>query len=164
VNDQNINQLMTDRQEVSMTELLDLYGRTTKVVRAATDAALRDHGLRLGQDHLLAQLWDEDGRTPGEVAAAMGVTTPAVTKGATVLEKAGFLVRRPDLKDNRLVRLWLTEAGQALRQPIEQARREVEEALLRELDSREVEQFRKILEKVRHAAIDMTAPSSGDSR
>jgi DNA-binding MarR family transcriptional regulator len=149
---------MTDPQEGSMTELLELYGRTTKVVRAATDAALRGHGLRLGQDHLLAQLWDEDGRTPGEVAAAMGVTTPAVTKGATVLEKAGLLVRRADRKDNRLVRLWLTEAGQALRRPVEQARREVEQALLRELDPGEVEQFRRILEKVQHAAIGMAAP------
>ena len=63
-----------------MPEFLDLHGKTTKVVRAAADAALRRHGLRLGQDHLLAALWEQDGRTPGEVAAATSVTTPAVTK------------------------------------------------------------------------------------
>jgi DNA-binding MarR family transcriptional regulator len=145
-----------------MAELLDLYGRTTKVVRAATDAALRRHGLRLGQDHLLAQLWDEDGRTPGEVAAAMGVTTPAVTKGATVLEKAGLLTRRPDPKDNRLVRLWLTEAGQTLREPVKRARHEVEEALLSGLSPREVAQLRRILEKVQRAATDLASPAIQD--
>jgi DNA-binding MarR family transcriptional regulator len=141
-----------------MAELLDLYGRTTKVVRAATDAALRRHGLRLGQDHLLAQLWDKDGRTPGEVAVAMGVTTPAVTKGATVLEKASLLERRPDPNDNRLVRLWLTEKGEALREPVERARREVEAVLLGELGPREVAQFRKILEKVQHAGANLGSP------
>jgi DNA-binding MarR family transcriptional regulator len=134
-----------------MAELLDLYGRTTKVVQAATDAALRRHGLRLGQDHLLAQLWDEDGRAPGELAAALGVTTPAVTKGATVLEKAGLLERRPDPKDNRLVRLWLTEKGRRLRAPVERARREVEAALLSELGPREVAQLHRILEKIQRS-------------
>jgi DNA-binding MarR family transcriptional regulator len=141
-----------------MAELLDLYGRTTKAVRAATDAALGRHGLRLGQDHLLAQLWDKDGRTPGEVAAGMGVTTPAVTKGATVLERAGLLERRPDPTDRRLVRLWLTETGQALREPVERARREVEEALLSGLGPREVTQFRKLLEKIQHAAAELSGP------
>lgn len=143
-----------------MTELLDLYGRTTKVVRAATDAALRRHGLRVGQDHLLAQLWDEDGRTPGEAAARMGVSTPAVTKGATVLEKAGLLVRRRDPADNRLVRLWLTDAGKALQQPVERARREVEEALLRDLGPRDVSQLHRLLEKLRQAAAELSSPSA----
>jgi MarR family transcriptional regulator, organic hydroperoxide resistance regulator len=147
-----------------MAELLDLYGRTTKAVRAATDAALRRHGVRLGQDHLLAQLWGEDGRTPGEVASAMGVTTPAVTKGATVLEKAGLLARRPDPNDNRLVRLWLTETGQALREPVELARHEVEEALLGGLSPREVAQFRRTLEKVQRSATNLARPAANDRR
>lgn len=143
-----------------MSELLDMYGRTTKVVRAATDAALRRHGLRLGQDHLLAQLWDEDGRTPGEVAAAMGVTTPAVTKGATVLEKAGFLARRPDPHDNRLVRLWLTETGEALRAPVERARQEVEDVLLSELSARDIAQFQQFLERIQRAAANLASPAT----
>src|SRR3954453_7233170 len=86
-------------------EFLDLHGRATKAIRAAADAAVRRHGLRLGQDHLLAALWAEDGRTPGEIAAAVNVTTPAVTKLATRLADSGLLERRPDPHDNRLVRL-----------------------------------------------------------
>jgi DNA-binding MarR family transcriptional regulator len=96
-------------------EFLDLHGRTNKAIRAAADAALRRHGLRLGQDHLLAALWEQDGRTPGEIAAATNVTTPAVTKVAARMIDAGLLTRRRDERDNRLVRLWLTDAGRGLR-------------------------------------------------
>lgn len=143
-----------------MSELLDLYGQTTKAVRALTDAALRQHGLVLGQDHLLAQLWDEDGGTPGQIAAAMGVSTPAVTKGATVLERAGLLERRRDPSDKRLIRLWLTPAGQELREPVQRARRQVEDTLLRDLSRPEIETLRVALAKIQHSALDASAPKS----
>jgi DNA-binding MarR family transcriptional regulator len=135
-----------------MADVLDLYGRVSKLVRDVTDAELRRHGLRLGQDHLLAQMWREDGRTPGELAAAIGVTTPAVTKGATVLANAGLLERRRDPHDQRLVRLWLTPAGRRLRRPVERSRAEVERTLLAGLTAREVAAFRATLEHVQRTA------------
>lgn len=148
-----------------MSEVLDLYGRVSKLVRDLTDASLRHHGLRLGQDHLLAQLWREDGRTPGELAAAMGVSTPAVTKGATVLEKAGYLERRRDPRDHRLVRLWLTDLGTSVRAPVESARTEVERTLLAGLNPDEVAGFRRALEKVQGAALAaLSAPGKQADR
>ncbi len=138
-----------------MPELLDLFGNTTKLVRAVTDAALREHGLRLGQDHLLATLWRRDGQTPGEIAVALRVTTPAITKGATVLEKLGLLERRPDERDNRLVRLWLTEKGRALQVPVKEKRRQIEERLTSTLSSGEVKALARTLEKMRATASDI---------
>lgn len=73
----------------ALVAVLDPHGRTNKVVRAAADAAMQRHGLRLGQDHLLAALWERGGRTPGEVAAVARVTTPAVTKLAARMSEAG---------------------------------------------------------------------------
>ena len=57
-----------------MSEFLDLHGRTSKVLRALADAAMRRHGLHVGQNYLLAVLWERDGSTPGQVAA--GVNAP----------------------------------------------------------------------------------------
>jgi len=136
-------------------ELLDLYGKTTKAVQAATDAALRRQGLRLGQDHLLAELWRADGRTPGEIAGAVGVTTPAVTKTASVLENAGLLVRRPDSRDGRLVRLWLTDAGRALQGPVEGERQGLDDALTASLTAEEREVLLKALSTLRRVATDL---------
>jgi MarR family transcriptional regulator, organic hydroperoxide resistance regulator len=133
-------------------EFLDLHGKTAKVVRAAADAALRRHGLRLGQDHLLAALWERDGRTPGEIAAAVAVTTPAVTKVAARLAEAGLLVRRRDDRDNRLVRFWLTDAGRALQGPVEAERQLLEDKLTAALTRPEREHLLSALAKIRQSA------------
>jgi DNA-binding MarR family transcriptional regulator len=133
-------------------ELLDLHGKTSKAIRAAVDASLRRHGLRLGQDHLLAALWEEDGRTPGEIAAVAGVTTPAVTKVTAGLVQAGLVTRRRDERDNRLVRLWLTEAGRALREPVQAERRLIEEMITAELTGAERRQLMSAMAKIYRAA------------
>lgn len=138
-----------------MPEFLDLQGKTTKVVRAAADAALRRHGLRLGQDHLLAALWEQDGRTPGEVAAATNVTTPAVTKVADRMTEAGLLTRRRDDRDNRLVRLWLTDAGRALREPVEAERQRLEEKITEDLTAVERRHLMSALAKIYQSASDL---------
>jgi DNA-binding MarR family transcriptional regulator len=136
-------------------EFLELHSKTTKALRTATDAALQRHGLRLGQDHLLATLWEQDGRTPGEVAAAVNVTTPAVTKMATRLADAGLIVRRDDDHDNRLVRLWLTDAGRALRAPVQRERRRIERAVTADLSDAERQHLMSALTKVHQSALDL---------
>ena len=138
-----------------MPEFLDLHSKTAKALRAVADAAMRRHGLRLGQDHLLAVLWERDGRTPGEIAAAVNVTTPAVTKVATRMTEAGLLMRRRDDRDHRLVRLWLTDAGRALQEPVEAERRLMEEKLTADLTETEREHLMKALAKIHQSATDL---------
>lgn len=138
-----------------MPEFLDLHGRTNKVVRAAVEAVLRRHGLHLGQDHLLAALWERDGRTPGELAGALNVSTPTVVKMATRMAEAGLLERRRDDKDSRLVRLWLLDAGRRLRTPIRAERRSLEERLTSSLTATEREHLLTALAKIHRAAIDI---------
>src|SRR3954452_25448307 len=137
-----------------MPEFLDLHSRTSKLLRAAADAAVQRHGLRLGQDHLLAALWAEDGRTPGEIAAAVDVTTPAVTTLATRRAESGLLERRPDPRDNRLVRLWLTSAGRALQAPIEAERQQLEDRITATLTKTERAQMMKALAKINQVFVD----------
>jgi DNA-binding MarR family transcriptional regulator len=138
-----------------VSELLDLHGKTNKAIRAAADAALRRHGLRLGQDHLLAALWEQDGRTPGEIAAAANVTTPAVTKVAARLIDAGLLTRRRDERDNRLVRFWLTDAGRGLRKPVEAERRSLEEKITADLTAPERKYLMSALAKIYRSASEL---------
>ena len=138
-----------------MPEFLEMHSKTTKALRALADAAMRRHGLRVGQDHLLAVLWERDGSTPGEIAAAVNVTTPAVTKVATRMAEAGLLTRRRDDRDNRLVRLWLTDAGRALREPVEAERRLMEERLTADLTETEREHLMRALAKIHQSACDL---------
>ncbi|HEY3506345.1 MAG TPA: MarR family winged helix-turn-helix transcriptional regulator [Actinocatenispora sp.] len=138
-----------------MPELLDLHGKTSKALRAAAEAAVHRHGLHLGQDRLLAVLWEQDGRTPGEIAAAVRVTTPAVVKMAGRMIDAGLITRHRDDHDNRLVRLWLTDAGRALREPVEAARQRVEEKVTEHLTATERTHLMSALEKIHRSATEL---------
>lgn len=142
-----------------MPEFLDLHSRTNKALRAAAEVAMQRHGLHLGQDHLLAVLWKEDGRTPGEIAAAVNVSTPAVVKMSGRLVDAGLITRRRDDRDNRLVRLWLTGAGRALQAPIEAERRHLEEKVTEDLTHKERELLMSALTKVHRSAIALMTES-----
>ncbi|HEY0534955.1 MAG TPA: MarR family transcriptional regulator [Actinoplanes sp.] len=142
-----------------MPEFLDLHGKTNKVLRAAAEAAVQRHGLHLGQDHLLAVLWSEDGRTPGEIAAAVNVSTPAVVKMSGRMIDAGLITRRRDDRDNRLVRLWLTGAGRALQEPIELERRRLEEKVTQDLTEAERSVLMSAMTKVHRSATALMAES-----
>lgn len=136
-----------------MPEFLDLHGTTNKALRVLADAAMRRHGLHLGQNHVLALLWETDGRTPGEVAAALNVTTPTVVKMATRMSTAGLLTRRRDKIDSRLVRLWLTDTGRALREPVEAERSALEEQVTADLTDTERRHLMTALAKIHQAAL-----------
>ena len=135
-----------------MSEFLDLHGRTSKALRALADAAMRRHGLHVGQNHLLAVLWERDGSTPGEIAGALNVTTPTVVKMADRMTATGLLTRRRDDRDNRLVRLWLTDAGRALREPVETERQLIEEKVTADLTEAELAALLSALRKVHRSA------------
>jgi MarR family transcriptional regulator, organic hydroperoxide resistance regulator len=152
-----------------MTDFLDLHGATNKAVRALADAMLQRHGLYLGQDHLLASLWRADGQTPRELALAAHVSTPAVVKMANRMVAAGLITRVRDDRDSRLVRLWLTESGRALQQPVEHGRTALEAELLAPLTKTETAQLLALLGRVHESAVlmragaDDAAPSSGST-
>lgn len=138
-----------------MPEFLDLHSKTTKALRALAEEVMQRHGLHLGQNHLLAALWEKDGATPGEIAAALHVTTPTIVKMATRMSAVGLLTRRRDERDNRLVRLWLTDAGRALRMPIETERRLMEEKLTANLTPTERKHLLSALAKIHQTASNL---------
>jgi MarR family transcriptional regulator, organic hydroperoxide resistance regulator len=146
-----------------MPEFLDLHGKTSKALRAVTETAMRRHGLHAGQDLLLALLWERDGRTPGEIAAALHVTTPTVVKAATRMSDAGLLTRRRDDRDNRLVGLWLTDAGRALQLPIEAERQLIEETVTADLTEAELEQLMSALTRIQRSASGLLRPAANDA-
>jgi DNA-binding MarR family transcriptional regulator len=144
-----------------MPEFLDLHGRTSKVLRALTETEMRRHGLHFGQDLVLGVLWEHDGRTPGEVAAALHVTTPTIVKMATRMAASGLLIRRRDDKDNRLVRLWLTDAGLALKDPVQTARQSLEDKVTAGLTETERRSLLNMLATIQRAASGMLGGPAG---
>jgi DNA-binding MarR family transcriptional regulator len=71
---------------------------------------------------------------------------------ATRMAAAGLLVRRAHDRDHRLVRLWLTDAGRALEEPIETELQAVEEEVMTDLTQAERRHMMKALAKVQRSA------------
>ena len=76
--------------------------------------SLETIGLHRGQPPLLLALGMQDGRTHSELAEALEVTPAAITNMVKRLEQAGFVVRRRDTADERVSRVYLTNAGRAI--------------------------------------------------
>ena len=79
-----------------------------------TNTLLEAIGLYRGQPPVLFALWDQEGLTHTELAERLQNTPATITKMIQRMEKAGFVQRRPDANDQRVSRVYLTEAGRAI--------------------------------------------------
>lgn len=101
-----------------------------------------------GQEFLLINLWPQDGLTHSEVAETLCVQPATVTRMLDRLVKAGLVQRRPDEQDQRVSRVYLTEAGRGLLGPIEQAWQKLEAISFANLTLEERVLLRRLLLQV----------------
>jgi MarR family transcriptional regulator, organic hydroperoxide resistance regulator len=131
-----------------MTDLLALFTQAAKLLREAADEAMSRHGVRVGQHIVLSVLWEQDGLAPGEIARRLGTATPTIVNTASRMQEAGLVVRQPDPADARLVRLYLTPRGRAVREPVRRARAALERRATATLTAAEQDHLRSALAKI----------------
>jgi MarR family transcriptional regulator, organic hydroperoxide resistance regulator len=96
-------------------ESLDqLLAQVCRLKHARIQALLETLGLYEGQPSMLRTLWAEEGLTHTELAKRLRVQPATITKMIQRMQKAGFVERRPDPQDERVSRVYLTEAGRAV--------------------------------------------------
>jgi len=123
--------------------------KVCKAHRANVGALLAEHGLHVGQEMVLVELWEDDGLRGGELAARLGVEPPTVTKMLRRLEVCGLVERRPDPTDARSFRVYLTREGRNLEQPVARCWEQAEGAALAGFGARDRQTFRRLLNRVR---------------
>jgi DNA-binding MarR family transcriptional regulator len=101
-----------------------------------------------GQEFLLLNLWPEDGLTHSEVAESLCVQPATVTKMLDRLVRTGLVRRQQDSDDQRISRVYLTEKGRDLLQPIEQVWDELEQVSFAKLTLEERLLLRRILMQI----------------
>ena len=112
------------KEEESLGHLIALVCRLHHS-RART--LLHSLGLYRGQPPVLHALWEKEGLTHSDLAARMHVTPATITKMIQRMEKAGFIERRPDPEDQRVSRVYLTDAGGAIQAEVHQVFRALED-------------------------------------
>ncbi|WP_374940218.1 MarR family winged helix-turn-helix transcriptional regulator [Pedomonas mirosovicensis] len=73
-------------------------------------------GLTYPQYLAMVVLWQRDGQTVGELGEKLFLESNTITPLIKRLEAAGYLTRRRDTADERVVRVFLTETGRGLAQ------------------------------------------------
>lgn len=102
---------------------------------------LRAMDLHPGQELLLMQLFDHDGRTQAELLERAGLDHSTVSKSLRRMQEAGLLTREPAPHDRRVMVVHLTDAGRALKEPIAEMWRVLEEISVRGLTADQVDAF-----------------------
>jgi MarR family transcriptional regulator, organic hydroperoxide resistance regulator len=117
--------------------------------RSNVGELLGEVGLHVGQEMVLIELWREDGLRGGELAWRLGVEPPTVTKMLRRLERCGHVSRRQDSEDARSFRVYLTEQGRSLEEPVMRRWERVEERVLAGMSAGERRTLHGLLTKVR---------------
>jgi DNA-binding MarR family transcriptional regulator len=105
--------------------------------------------LHVGQDRLLLELYETDGLSQSDLIERLGVEPPTVTGTVQRLERDGLLRREPDSTNRRVSRVYLTDAGRALEEPIKDAWLEIERRLIAELSDEDREHLLDLLARLR---------------
>lgn len=126
-----------------------LLAHVCKAHHVRARALLDEIGLYRGQQFVLCALWQEEGLTHSELAERLHVHPATVSNALKRMERTGFLERRPDREDQRVSRVYLTEAGREIRGAVERVWTALEERTLEGFSAEECETLERLLERVR---------------
>lgn len=117
-------------------------------LKSEAQRRLAQHGVHSGQQFILGCLWQQDGMTPGEIAAAINVEAPTVTRAVQRMTTAGLLRVDADHEDGRRVRVWLTSKGKRLQDVVPAITHGLEEDALSLLSDAERHALNDMLERI----------------
>jgi MarR family transcriptional regulator, transcriptional regulator for hemolysin len=126
---------------------LQLAHSSKRVGRAFSDA-LAEVGGSLPMWLVLTHLQGEDWRTQQQLAQALHIEGPTLTRHVDGLETDGLVVRRRDPNDRRAVSVELTDAGRAKHAELLQAVIAFNRRLTAGLSADEVDGLRTLLERL----------------
>jgi len=87
--------------------------QASRSLRTVLSRNLTATGLYAGQDGVILALFEQDGLTTGQLAQALGVKPPTMTRTIGRMEAQRFLTRRDDAGDGRLSKVYLTDLGRS---------------------------------------------------
>ena len=136
---------MTERRETLGT----LFQDVARLRVFCFNSLLKDLDLTATQAWVLSTLMEEEGVIQGDLAQKLGIR--AVTLGGLVdrLESKQWIERRPDDRDRRAKRIWLTRAVRKLEKRINTSLQDVHDISIGEMPTKDVEQLRKLVTRVR---------------
>ena len=125
-----------------------LLGKTLRSHHHMMRNRFDDMGLHRGQPPLIMQLYKHDGMTHSDLAERLEVTPATVSNMVKRMERDGLVIRRRDDEDERISRVFLTEAGKALREKIVEHLKDIETGTFAGFSKEEMDIFNNYMERI----------------
>ena len=104
--------------------------------------------LHSGQEALLKTLEEQDGQPMCDLASALGVQTPTVTKMISRLAAQDYVERRASTGDGRQALVFLTPRGRRAIEGIDKIWKRIEKDSLAGIDDKDRKKLRKLLRQI----------------
>jgi MarR family transcriptional regulator, transcriptional regulator for hemolysin len=122
---------------------------TAKEARAVLDQRLQAVGGSLPIWLILHALVDHDGNVQRQLADALCIEGPTMTRHLDRMESEGLIERRPDPADRRVTRIYATDEGRTMLKTLWAVTERSEHDLLRGMSRQEVDALMSLLGRVR---------------
>lgn len=122
-----------------------LVRRISRNLTNILDQKLSHLGITSSQVRILASLWNQDGLTQKDLVQKIGIRPASLTKIIDGMVSKGWLNRRPDPKDGRFNRIYLTQQGKEVRIIVNSKVEEAEEIMLKDFSEEEMAVLKKML-------------------
>jgi DNA-binding MarR family transcriptional regulator len=143
--------------ELDAIEDWELLAQICQAYRVLSDAFMEQIGMHRAQAMVLCRLFLQDGLTQSEIAEQLSVQGASVTQVLQRMEEAGFVLRRRDPQDNRLVRVYLTDVGRQKERSITEQFLKLQETVFADMSDIERVLFRRMLKQVLHNMVSKPA-------
>lgn len=123
-----------------------LVKRLESAVRRDLDAIMQEQGLTTPQYAALSILRRSPGLSSAQLARRSFVTAQSMQVMVAAFERSGFIERRADAGHQRILRNYLTAAGEAVLTRSEEAADRIEKQMLAGLSDAQVRRLRETME------------------
>jgi DNA-binding MarR family transcriptional regulator len=122
--------------------------QAARLHRSRMGDKLSEFGLFAGQEQAIQALAALGAATMGDLAEILRVRPPTTSKTIARLSAQGLVKRLTEPGDARIVRVGLTEEGQAKAMALQEVWEDVEKELLHNFDGKEHKKLRKFLRRI----------------
>jgi DNA-binding MarR family transcriptional regulator len=128
----------------------ELVALVCQAYRSLSDSFFDRIGMHRAQAKVLCRLYVQDGMTQSEIGKQLSVQGATVTNMLQRMEETGLITRRRDPDDNRLVRVYLSEAGRENELTITEQFLKLESTVFLGIDEGDRALFRQVLRQMLH--------------
>ena len=118
----------------------------SRLIRCRFNEVIAEQGLYSGQQDIIFALIENEGITSSKLAQKTGVSNATMSVSIKRMEKAGFVLKKTDNDDARIIHLYPTEKAKAVPDNVRKNMDKLEAVITKGMDKESALQFARYLQ------------------